>query len=664
MYAKCDAMAEAREVFDEFPMRNEVSWNALISGYVLNREGQRALGCYQRMLLEGLSPSSVTYSCILKACGSVGISQKGQLIHAQIFNSRILEKHIIVGNALMDMYIKCGAVEKAKEVFIKIRFQSVVSWTTLIRGYAQGKQYEEALACFEHMQEAGFTPDVVAFVCILKACGSLRGLDEGQKIHAEVVRRILDKKSIAIANAVIDMYTKCCALEKAHEVLHMLSFWNVVSWTTLIAGYAEYGFGEQALICFKQMQHFGHSPDAVTFSCILKACGIVQAFRIGQEIHAQIIRNKHIGRHVEVSNAVVSMYAKCGAFENAKEALNKLPVCDVIAWNGLIAGYMQHGYNEEAIACFYHMQLGGFSPTKVTYACILKVCGNLGALDRGQEIYTQIARECFLGDYIVVANALVDMYSKCGAIKKAQEVFDELPVKEIVSWTALIAGYVEHEHAEEALSCFERMQCQGLFPDTVTFACILKACGTIGAIRKGQCIHTEMVIKGLLQKDPILGIALIVMYADCGMLLEAQQIFDDFPFRDVTLWSALMVGYAQLGNDGAVLGLFQEAIEEGVMPDPVMFIIVLNTCSHGGLLGEGQSLFEILELSCGVGPSLKHHSCMVDLLSRAGHLQEAATVIAGIPFPPQSSTWQCLLSACQKLVDINIAEWAFNHATE
>lgn len=662
MYAKCGALDKAREVFIELPYCNGVSWNALISGYALRRHGQVALDFFQRMLLEGSLPNSVTYACILKACSSIGDCKNGQILHARLFKERLLEKHIVVGNALIDMYAKCGALEKAQEAFNGLRFQSVISWTALIVGYAQHKQHKEALLCFEQMQLSGFSPDAVSFACILKACGNLGALKKGQDIHAQAVREHLLGGEIVIANALLDMYIKCGALEKAQEVFDQLSVWNVVSWTTLIAGYAEHGLNKKALVCFEEMQRFGFCPDAVTFACILKACGNINALNKGQKLHAQIVRNHLMEGHIEVANAVVGMYAKCGAFETAREVFNELRIQDAVSWNALIAGYLQHGHDDIALSCFGQMQLRGFSPSKVTFACILKACGNLGALEKGQEIHVQIARQCLLRNHTVIANALVGMYASCGALEKAQEVFDELQVREIVAWTALISGYVEHEHGEEAISSFEKMRFEGIFPDTLTFASILKACGSVGAMVNGQKIHNDIVKNGLLERDSHLRIALIVMYANCGMLVEAQQLFDECEARDVVVWSVLMVGYAKQGKDETVFCLFERMIEEGVVPDLVTFTIVLSTCSRRGLMDEGQAYFKILRGNYGLVPSAEHHTCMVDLFSRAGYIHKAAAVIEEVPFPRSVAMWQSLLSACQKWLDSKIGKWAFERA--
>eukprot|EP00250_Pteridium_aquilinum_P021062 c25021_g11_i1 orf=1-684(-) len=227
------------------------------------------------------------------------------------------------------------------------------------------------------------------------------------------------------------------------------------------------------------------------------------------------------------------MYAKCGELAKAMLEFEKLLVRDVVSWNVLIAGFVQHGHGERALDCFQEMRHEGVTANAITLAYMLKACGCIRACGKGQEIHAQIAKDGLLEADIVVGTALVDMYVKCGLLGRAQEVFDELVIRDVITWNTLITGYSHQGNAEEVFNCFERMQHERFSPNIVTFICVLRACGTIGVINKGQAIHARILKEGLLEKDTVISNALVDMYAKCGAFAEAEKVFDELPIRDV-----------------------------------------------------------------------------------------------------------------------------------
>ncbi|KAH7432580.1 hypothetical protein KP509_07G028900 [Ceratopteris richardii] len=296
------------------------------------------------------------------------------------------------------------------------------------------------------------------------------------------------------------MYAKCGELSKAYEVLQEASSSDVVSWSALISGCAQQGKGEEALKCFEQMQNKGFSPNSVTYSCVLKACGCIGALEKGEQIHQEIAQQGLLEKRMPIGNTAVDMYAKCGELSKAYEVLQEASSSDVVSWSALISGCAQQGKGEEALKCFEQMQNKGLSPNSVTYSCVLKACGCIGALEKGEQIHQEIAQQGLLEKNDLLFVAAVDMYAKCGELSKAYEVLQEASSSDVVSWSALISGCAQQGKGEEALKCFEQMQNKGLSPNSVTYSCVLKACGCIGALEKGEQIHQEIAQQGLLEK--------------------------------------------------------------------------------------------------------------------------------------------------------------------
>ncbi|KAH7282159.1 hypothetical protein KP509_35G015500 [Ceratopteris richardii] len=379
------------------------------------------------MKLKGLSPTIATCLCILKACTLQGALDMGQEIHADLIKEGELENNMVIGTALVDMYAKCRALIEARKLFHELLTRDVVSWGALPDGYAQHIDGEEALECFEEMQEDGFAPDGATYVCILKICGNIGAAEKGQKIHAEITGEVLFADDIVVVNSLVDMYAKCGMLAETQDVFDELPCHDEVSWTTLLTRFVQHGQGEEALKYFELMKLKGLSPTIATCLCILKACTLQGALDMGQEIHADLIKEGELENNMVIGTALVDMYAKCRALIEARKLFHELLTRDVVSWGALLDGYAQHIDGEEALECFEEMQEDGFAPDGATYICILKICGNVGAAEKGQKIHAEIIGEVLFADDIVVVNSLVDMYAKCGMLAETQDVFDELP---------------------------------------------------------------------------------------------------------------------------------------------------------------------------------------------------------------------------------------------
>ncbi|KAI5067709.1 hypothetical protein GOP47_0018237 [Adiantum capillus-veneris] len=699
MYAKCGVLLKALKVFDALLVRDAVSWNALIAGYAQQGRGQEALGCFQRMRSEGFSPSAITYACVLKACGIMQDVDMGEQIHDEIVSQGLLRNNVVLGNVLVDMYAKCGVLLKAQKVFDGLLVRDVISWNVLIAGYAQKGQGREALGYFQQMQRQDFRPNSITYACVLKACGITQDIDTGQQIHDEIISQGLLKKNVVLGGALVDMYAKCGVLLKAQSVFDGLPIRDAVCWNALIGGYIQQGQGQEALGCFQRMQSLNISPDALTYAYVLKACGIMQDVDVGKQIHDEIVNQGLLKKDIVLGTALVDMYAKCGALVKAHQLVDEFLVSDAIAWTTLITGYVQHGQVEEALGCFYRMQSKGLSPSAFTYSSILKACGIMQDVEMGKEIHKEIVSQGLLKENVVLGNALVDMYAKCGALLKAQIAFDTLPVRDVISWNALIAGYAQQGQGQEALGCFQRMRSEGFAPTAITYACILKACGITQDVDVGKKIHDEIVSQGLLKNTIMLGNALIDMYAKCGVLLKAQMVFDTLPVRDVISWNALIAGYAQYGQGQearhcfqlmrsmgfspnvvswtaliggyAQQGLAKEALDcfqwmqqEGISPDAITFVNVLNACSHSGLVDEGQMCFDNMRTKHGIAPNVEHHTCMVDLFGRAKLFDKAMRVIRMMPSSDHPSVWSALLGACRKWGNVKLALFSFERLVQ
>lgn len=655
--ADCGGLLEAQQVFDKLAHKNEHSWTFLIQGYVERGEYEHALKLYQNMREHGIPPNRYTLQLVLKTCAKLQNVEKGMETHAEMIRNTF-EDNRFVASTLVDMYVKCGLLAEAQEVFDELVVRDIVSWTALIAGYAEHGPCEEALRCFDRMQAEGTFPDVVTFVCSLKACTSLGAIDKAREIHMEIVKVGLEGE-LFVGSVLVDMYAKCASLKEAEKAFDRLLVRDVVLWNVIIAGYSDHGQGDKAVDCLRKMRHEGVSPNTLTFISFLQGYDGSGAIDRIHNIHIEIGKEGLEGDPL-VGSALVDLYAKCGVLPEAQKVFDKLLSRNVISWTALISGYADHGFGAEALNRFQQMQSDEVPPNDVTYVCSLKACGLIGALDRGRELHAEIAKEAYEKD-IFVGNTLVDMYARCGMLLEARDLFDELQVRDVVSWNAMSSRYVEHGCDEEALECLEQMLREDVTPDLLTYVSCLKACGCLGAIDKGQELHAEVSKEGF-EYDSFVCSTLVDMYGKCGLLVEAHDVFDDLPSQDVVVWNALLAGYAFIGENEYVFHLFEKMKGQEVKPNGITFLSVLTACSHGGLVLKGLIYFQVLLKEQCALLTIQHYNCMVDLLGRAGHLEDAVAMLKKFPSQPNLVTWSTLLGACRKWGDIELARQAFESA--
>jgi pentatricopeptide repeat protein len=308
------------------------------------------------------------------------------------------------------------------------------------------------------------------------------------------------------------------------------------------------------------------------------------------------------------------------------------------------------------------MRRSGAQPDKFTFPRVLKACANLEALHQGREIHGDIVRRGLESD-VFIGNALIDMYAKCGVLKTARDLFDKMPQRDIVSWNSVIAGYGQSGYCDEALNLFREMVLAGMKLDAVSIACGLPACASLGALRQGKEIH-RYIIRTEIAGNGFVACALIDMHSKCGSIEDARQVFDRIPKEDLVVWNAMIKGYAMHGQGKSAVSLYHQMLLSGKKPDHITFLAVLYACNHAGLVNEGRKYFDSMGQHYGVRPRVEHYACMVDLLGRAGFLDEAQNLITMMPIEPNASVFGALLSGCRVHGNINLAECAANRLFE
>ncbi|XP_010935185.1 pentatricopeptide repeat-containing protein CRR2, chloroplastic [Elaeis guineensis] len=375
-------------------------------------------------------------------------------------------------------------------------------------------------------------------------------------------------------------------------------------------------------------------------------------------IHAQIIATGH-GHNPFLASKLVSRYTDLGGrgIDDARRVFDRAPQRDILLWNVMIRSYANSGPQTEAIILYCHLRRTSVRPNCYTYPFVIKACAALGDENEGRAVHADAVRAGLDSD-LFVSNALVAFYAKCCEIETARNLFDEIPVKDLVSWNSMIAGYSQNDCAYEAIALLHQMLREDVVtkPDRVTIAALLPACAALAAVQEGMWAHSY-VIKTGMEMDARLGSGLVSMYANCGRLDTAQELFERVREPNLILYNSIIRAYGMHGHAKEAVVIFSKMLEMGIEPDGICFICALSACSHAGMVHEGFEIFEMMD-SYGVEKGQVHYACMVDLLGRAGQLRRAVEFIGRMPVDPGGDVWGALLGACRIYNDIELAEEA------
>ncbi|OVA02030.1 Pentatricopeptide repeat [Macleaya cordata] len=492
---------------------------------------------------------------------------------------------------------------------------------------------------------------------ILQLCAEHKSLKdgslvEGQEAHGYLLRLGYGSYN-TVGNSLIAFYSKCKKIENAHKVFDELSDRDVISWNSIVCGYVSNGLAKQGLEIFSEMMLSGVNVDLATMVIVLPACAEMGLLLFGRALHGYAIKSQHFSNEITLHNTLLDMYAKCGDLGSAICVFGKIGKKSVVSWTSMITGYTREGKFDKAIGLFSEMEAEGIKPDLFTVTSILHACACNGSLESGKNVHDYILRNN-LKTNIFVANALMDMYAKCGDMTESQLVFDQMLRRDLISWNTIIGGYSKNCLPNEAFGLFLEMQ-SGFNPNCVTISCILPACSSLSALERGREIHGYALRNGFIS-DRYITNALVDMYAKCGALPIARLLFNRLTEKDLVSWTVMITGHGMHGCGREAIAIFNEMRKEGIKPDGISFIAILYACSHSGLLDEGLRFFNIMRNDCKIEPKLEHYACMVDLLACAGRLTKAYKFIKTMPIEADSTVWGALLCGCRIHRDVKLAE--------
>ncbi|KAL5071263.1 hypothetical protein RYX36_022150 [Vicia faba] len=658
MYSINSSFEDACHMFDTMPLKNLHSWTALIRLHLNMGLFQEAYMLFEELLRDGVREKLdfFVFPVVLNICVGLGDLELGRQLHGMVLKHGFVT-NVYVGNALVDMYGKCGGLGEAKKVLEGMPRKDCVSWNSIITACATNGMVHEALDLLENMLLSELEPNVVTWsaviggfssngydvesvelfsrmvgvavapnaqtlASVLPACARMKWLCFGKQLHGYIVRHDLLSNSFVV-NALVDMYRRCGDMKSAFEVFSKFARKSAASYNTMMVGYSENGNIVKAKELFDRMERDGVERDK-------------------------------------------------------------------ISWNCMIAGYVDNFMLDEALILFRDLLMKGIEPDSFTLGSILTGCADSTSVRQGKEIHA-IAIAKGLQSNSFVGGALVEMYCKCNDVIAAQMTFDEISEKETSTWNVLISGYarsnqiekigehldkmkgsgfepnaytwnsilaglMENKHYDSAMELFNEMQVSNLRPDIYTAGIILAACSKLATIHRGKQVHAYSIRAGY-DSDVHIGAALVDMYAKCGSIKHCHEVYNKISNPNLVCHNAMLTAYATHGHGKEGIAVFRRMLADKVRPDHVTFLSLISSCVHAGSIEIGYECFNLMK-KYNITPTLKHYTCMIDLLSRSGELAKAYQLIKNMPMEADSVTWSALLGGCFIHKEVSLGEIA------
>ncbi|XP_039142225.1 pentatricopeptide repeat-containing protein At3g22150, chloroplastic [Dioscorea cayenensis subsp. rotundata] len=482
-----------RTVFDRMPKRNVISWNTLIAWSIRSGRPADALEQFRSMMSMGIVPTVVSFVNVFPAAAVLADKNCFNALYGLLvkYGSEYVNDLFVVSSAIL-MFSELSDILSARRVFDSSVRKNVEVWNSMIGAYVQNDRFEDAVELFTQVLELGtIEADAVSCVTTLMAISQLQNVIMGQQLHAHLIKKYSSKLPLILYNALIVMYSRCGCVHLAFELFHQMLERDVVSWNTMISAFVQNGLDFEGLLLVYEMQKEGCSVDSVTITALLSAASNLGNSRIGRETHAYLTRH---GIHCAgMESYLIDMYAKSGSVEIARRLFDgcQLDERDQVIWNAMITGYAHSEQKEEAMLVFRMMLGEDQTPNSVTLSSVLPACSLLGDIQAGRQIHGFAVRR-YLDTNVFVGSALVDMYSKCGAINFAERVFHNMAEKNTVTYTTMLLGLGQHGLGKRALDLFQSMKDSGVKPDGITFVAVISACSYSGLVDEGLLIFESM----------------------------------------------------------------------------------------------------------------------------------------------------------------------------
>ncbi|CAJ1975631.1 unnamed protein product [Sphenostylis stenocarpa] len=593
---------------------------------------------------------SSTSSSILDLCTK---TQHLQQLHTRFFLHG-LHQNQSLSSKLMDCYAKFGLLNLSQKLFHYTENPDSVLCRAILRNLYQFGEYDKTLFLYKEMVGKSMYPDEESCSFVLRSCFCLSH-EQGKMVHGQIVKLGLDAFGL-VGRTLIELYDMS-GFSNVHVSAEGKYGIEFNYWNKLISEASENGKMVESFRLFYRMRKENIQPNSIIVIDLLRSTVELNSQKIGQALHSLVVVS-NLCEDLSVNTALLSMYAKLGSLEDARMLFEKMPDKDLVVWNIMISAYAGNGFPKESLELVYCMVRSGFRPDLFTAIPAISSITQLKHNEWGKQMHAHVIRNG--SDYQVsIHNSLIDMYSACKNLNMAQNIFGFITDKTVVSWSAMIKGYAIHDQPLEALSLFLKMKLSSTRIDFIIVINMLPSFAKIGALHYVSYLHGYS-LKTSLDSLKSLKTSFLSSYAKCGCIEMARKLFDEEKsiLRDIIAWNSMISAYSKHGEWFRCFQLYSQMKLSNIVPDQVTFLGLLTACVNSGLVSKGREIFEEMVEIYGYQPSQEHHTCMVDLLGRAGQIDEANKIIKTIPLLSDARVYGPLLSACKIHSETHLAELA------
>lgn len=594
---------------------------------------QELFHLYNQHRRTGIEVSDPTvFSSIVKASSRLSIP------HAESIHSCSVKLGLAssssIANSTLDFYTKCQNLHSAVSLFTSMEARDSISWNIIVNGFLNHGDSGEGLRWFNRARAAKFEPNISTIVMVIQSC-QVSGAEE---IHSYITKIGL-WDVLSVQNSFLSYYAHT-DIGTAQKLFDEMPERDVISWSVVIQGYVNSGGACDALDMFGKMSAEANvEPDGISIVSVLKA---IRDLMTGRSIHGFVIR-KILDFDIFVENSLIDMYSKNSDPESAIRVFQNLRHRNHVTWNVMISGFVHNEKFAEALLLFSSMIEERVEFDAVTLGNILQICKFY--TNPSKSVHAVAIRKGYSTNEFLI-NSLIDSYGRCNSVKLSRRLFQMSKTKDTVSWSTMIAAFTHTGKPYEAVGVFNEMISAQEKPNLVTIINLLEACSVSAQLEPSMVAHGITFRRGLAEEVAV-GTAIVDMYSKCGAIVPSRKVFDQIPEKNIIAWSAMILGYAMNGRALEAIALFSEMRLEGLTPNHVTALSVLSACNHGGLVEEGLSFFESLVHGSNGSIGPEHYSCVVDMLGRAGKLDEAMELIDHMPQEIEAgpAAWGAILSS-------------------
>ncbi|KAM7252416.1 hypothetical protein ACFE04_024299 [Oxalis oulophora] len=640
IYIGLGDLVAARKVFDDMPIRTLPSWNKMLSALSSKNLNGQVCKLYSRMTAENVNPNESVFECVLRAfSGSHVAIDNVERIHARII-CHGFGTSLIISNSLIDLYAKNSHVNTAKKVFRLLHSKDCVSWLAMISGLSRNSHEEEAISLFSDLRRMGIVPTPYVFSNVLSACKNIQLFNVGEQIHGLIVKIGFCSETY-VCNALVTLYSRFGNFTSSVQIFSETQQRDAVTYNSLISGLGQHGHGARALDLFEEMQLDCKKPDCVTVASLLTACASIGELYKGKQLHSFAIKSG-LTSDIFIEGSLLDLYMKCSDINTAREFFLSTNRENVVLWNVMLVAYGQLDDLTESFSIFRQMLAEGILPNQSTYPSILRTCTSSGDLEQGFQIHTHVIKSgLHLNGY--VGSVLIDMYAKLGKPETAMEIFRRLSEKDVITWTSMIAGYMQNDLFINALGLFKEMLDRGIRPDNIVLANAISSCAGIQALNQGRQIHAQSCVYGF-SYDLSIGNALINLYAKCGRIVEANLAFEKIGAKDKISWNGLLSGFSQSGYYEEALQIFAQMNKARVLPNLFTFPSTLSAAANTANFKLGKQIHGMI-IKTGYDSETEISNALITFNSKCGSIDDAKRLFLDMP-DKNEVTWNAIMGGC------------------